>query len=809
MAVTRIAVTRVALLLLWLLPLIAQSQEARLGIEDFVPPSSLAFDLGVPRPESVLGFPAGSRIAQQDRLVAWFEALAAASDRVSVRHLGDTHEGRRQITVVISSPRHQFDLEHQRHRHLDGERGAPLVTWHGFGVHGNESAGPQAAMLLAWYLAASRDAAIADMLDRVIVMIDPLQNPDGYVRFTRWLELPGNPPALTLLQALPEPWPGGRTNHYLADLDADWLLLQQPESRNRMKLLQAFRPHVMTDHHETGDTAGHCEAAACAPLLRQTASSPDDPAHWLAERLGAQVRSAGSADAPLVLTADSLPWAELSGVVGLRLTQVAAGGAVSEAELIRGHLGAALAVIEGAVEFEQALKTFRDAHRDGTLGAPAGPAGWLIGGGADTSRSVALLEVLAGQSLTVFGLLDAMELDGRRYVPGAAWVVPALGTGAGMTRAILGEAPGSVALAQAMGLSSVALDELPAGLDISARVDRPSGMRGSREAAAWLLPWSDYYAPAVLNRLAGAGVGVRVVTGPLTPGNDEEGEAVAPGAIAIRRVDVPRLRIPAATFLDRIIRSEVPLLALDHLPAQSDQSSWLPLQPVRIGLLEGDGIEASSAGSLAFLLEHRLGFSVTPIRPLGMSADLLGSFTHLMMPAGDYEQIPDTVSGVLGDWVRHGGVLVTLAGATGWVLAQSWPWPAQAGLQGLDLGDAQGALMIETSRRHLRIAGQHPLGFGLPGEIRLPPGDWPDLPVGGEGGAEVVAQYGDGGAAIVELEVGRGVLLAFAGDPMRRGIWLTGERLISNAVSFGEILRRPAAEGPGVPMELLTSAEAR
>ncbi|MEZ5550788.1 MAG: M14 family zinc carboxypeptidase [Pseudomonadales bacterium] len=797
------------LLLLWVLPLSAESQDARTGIEELLPPSALAFDPGVPRPESVLGFPAGSRIAQQDRLVAWFEALAAASDRVSVRHLGDTHEGRRQITVVISSPRHQFDLEHQRHRHLDGERGAPLVTWHGFGVHGNESAGPQAAMLLAWYLAASRDAAIADMLDRVIVLIDPLQNPDGYVRFSRWLDLPGNPPALTLLKALPEPWPGGRTNHYLADLDSDWLLLQQPESRNRMKLLQAFRPHVMTDHHETGDPAGHCKVAECTSLLRPNPSRPDDPAHWLAERLGAQVQGAGSVHPPLLLAADTLPWAELSGVVGLRLTQIAAADAVSEVELIRGHLHAALGVLEGAVEFEQALKTFRDAHRDGTLAAPAGPAGWLIGGGPDTSRSTALLEVLAGQSLTVFGLLDAMDRDGRRYVPGAAWVVPALGPGAGMTRAILGETPGSVALAQAMGLSSLALDELPAGLDSSARVDRASGRRGSREAAAWILPWNDFYAPAVLNRLAGAGVGVRVVTAPLTLGSGDDRDEIGPGAIAIRRVDVPRLRIPAVTFLDRIIRSEVPLLGLDHLPDQSGQPSWLPLQPVRIGLLEGDGIDTASAGSLAFLLEHRLGFSVTAIRPLGLSADLLGSFTHLVMPAGDYQQIPSPVSGALGDWVRHGGVLITLAGATTWVLAESWPWSAPPGLQGLGVGGAQGALMVQSSRRDLRITGQHPLGFGLPAEIRLPPGDWPDLAVASEGAAEAVAHYVDGGTAIVELGVGRGVVLAFAGDPMRRGIWLTGERLISNAVSFGEILRRPAAEIPGAPAELLTLAGSR
>ena len=177
-------------------------------------------------------------------------------------------------------------------------------------------------MLLAWYLAASRDPVVADRLERIVVMIDPLQNPDGYVRFSRWANAPGNPAAVTTVRALTEPWPGGRTNHYLADLDQDWLLLQQPETRNRVRLLRNYLPHVMTDHHETVDLGRHCAAADCRPQRLRTMSAQDDPAVWLVERLGAMAASDTQPRPPLALAADVLPWAELSGTVGLRLTQV-------------------------------------------------------------------------------------------------------------------------------------------------------------------------------------------------------------------------------------------------------------------------------------------------------------------------------------------------------------------------------------------------------------------------------------------------------------------------------------------------------
>src|SRR4051812_38600606 len=51
-------------------------------------------DERLPRPEAVLGYPLGARFTSWDRIVAYLEALDAASPRVKAWEYGRTYEGR-------------------------------------------------------------------------------------------------------------------------------------------------------------------------------------------------------------------------------------------------------------------------------------------------------------------------------------------------------------------------------------------------------------------------------------------------------------------------------------------------------------------------------------------------------------------------------------------------------------------------------------------------------------------------------------------------------------------------------------------
>ena len=128
-------------------------------LTDYFPPADpeAAFDATVPKPEEIIGHRIGSAFARHDLVVAWFEALAEASPKVELVDVGRTHEGRRQITAFVSSVRNIDRLTELQRAHLANEADAPIFTWHGYGVHGNEASTVQAAMAVAWYLAASLD----------------------------------------------------------------------------------------------------------------------------------------------------------------------------------------------------------------------------------------------------------------------------------------------------------------------------------------------------------------------------------------------------------------------------------------------------------------------------------------------------------------------------------------------------------------------------------------------------------------------------------------------------------------------------
>ena len=130
----------------------------------------------------------------------------------------------------------------------------PIVLYQGYSIHGNEPSGTNAAMLYAYYLAASNSKDLLNKLENSIILLDPCMNPDGLQRFAHWANTNKsenlNPDKND--REFIENWPGGRTNHYWFDMNRDWLPVQLPESRERIKTFHKWSPKILTDHHEMG-----------------------------------------------------------------------------------------------------------------------------------------------------------------------------------------------------------------------------------------------------------------------------------------------------------------------------------------------------------------------------------------------------------------------------------------------------------------------------------------------------------------------------------------------------------------------------
>ena len=263
---------------------------------DFWPGAS--YDPAIPTQKQVLGYEPGERISPHANIVKYLEALAAAAPgRMNIFDYGKTWEGRRLIFAVIGSEANIAKLDQikasmkrladpRRTSESDARQiigGMPALIWLAYGVHGNEISSPDAALLTAYHLLASRNDKLVDQVfANDLILIDPQQNPDGRDRFVHNFEIAEGPePDPSQLAAEHnEPWPGGRTNHYYFDLNRDWFALTQPETKARIKTLQDWYPLVFVDLHEMGSDSTYYFAPEAVPYNPYITKEQRESLEW-------------------------------------------------------------------------------------------------------------------------------------------------------------------------------------------------------------------------------------------------------------------------------------------------------------------------------------------------------------------------------------------------------------------------------------------------------------------------------------------------------------------------------------------------
>jgi hypothetical protein len=226
-------------------------------------PTDVSYDPNVPTPKSSIGHQVGDWHITHDKLVQYMYTLANSSDRITIEDRGTTFEGRPLLLLTITAANNHLNIENIRQQHLKlTQKEAstvnidqmPIVVQQGFSIHGNEPSGSNAALAVAYYLAAAQGPSIDTLLNNTVILFDPSYNPDGLQRFAYWANTNKskniNPDPND--REYKEVWPGGRTNHYWFDMNRDWLPAQLPESRARIATFHKWMPNILTDHHEMG-----------------------------------------------------------------------------------------------------------------------------------------------------------------------------------------------------------------------------------------------------------------------------------------------------------------------------------------------------------------------------------------------------------------------------------------------------------------------------------------------------------------------------------------------------------------------------
>jgi len=662
-------------------------------------PADANLDISVPSPESVLGWEPGDWKIDHSKLVQYLQTLDDASDLVSTRVVGYTYEQRPLMQVIITSKENQANLESLRQAHLkgavSGDLKAPLVVWMGYSVHGNESSGNNAVPVVAWYLAASQSEYVKNLLQETIVIIDPALNPDGMERFASWANSNRSitPVADPNSRVHSEDWPQGRTNHYLFDLNRDWLPLVHPESRARIAEYQRWLPHVITDHHETRHEGFFFQPGIPSRQHPLTTQANLEMTRALAKYHASSFDSEGV----MYFTEDAYDdfyygkgstYPDINGSIGILFEQPRVNGVMVDGwtvrrtfqQAVQNQVLTSLSTLKGTYELRDEFKQYQSDFFQAMKkrAAQSGLQGWVIGDGGDLQRGLALMNVFAQHKVEYKTLSKEITIDDETFKPGHAWVIPADQQQFGLAQAMLETRTefeddafydvSAWSLPMAYDLPFSSLKSLPSVTDSATEQPRPAI---DPDASAWVISWQQLNAPVVLQQLLDAGTIVRAATQPFSFGSGDAEQKFSAGSLVVM-AGIQKSETAAATMkvLQSAGESGVDVFSYNtQLTATGPglgTSRFLPVKPVKPLLIAGEGTRAYDVGEVWFELDQRLKVPPVMVNMNHLIRINLYDYTHILVADGNYSDISKTLRESIADWVKTGGVLISTRSGSTW-----------------------------------------------------------------------------------------------------------------------------------------------
>lgn len=759
----------------------------------------------VPAPGLVWGHEPGERFTRHHQFVEYFEALADASDRAVLTDYGASHLGRRLITLTITSPENHERLGEifEANRALANPRETseaearkiaedlPSIVWFSYTVHGNEGSNPEAAAVSAYALTAMQGAYADDLLDNLIVVIDPVLNPDGRERYVNWFETVSgtDPNASTDSVERFEPWPGGRSNHYMFDLNRDWVWAVHPESRSRMRHYRQALPHLHIDFHEQGANSPTFLGIGDTPY---SANIPQDTRDWL---LG-YTEAGGAAFDELGLvwsTAERFDYLYpgygkvtpvYHGAVGILheqgghsrgglALQIDESYTLTLRERIRNQVLVARAYLDHTSEMreEQALR-FARYFRDSMSLSENEPAGFVVSTTNDERTLKRLFDLCETHGIEIYALANETdtsaaepfhpartddEEDAQAPAPAGSWWIP---TDQPMGRLVLTlmersseiEDPDTYditgwSVPVMFGLEAWTVDAAPERVGADDRIEvwtmGLGSVRGASfdEAVALLVPADQGSFPTALGIASEMGLFARLTGDPITI----DGEEIPQGSLLIHRVRVTDDQ--ARAFESAIMDQSIHAIRVGGsysesgpvLGANANRRFVLP----KIMLPRGSAFSSLNFGEIWHLMDVD-----TPVPHTVVPANRMGrvdtdAYNVLVLPSGSPGSIMSAED--MRDWVRSGGTIVAVGSSARWVTTNVLEIEAEID-DNADDDESNRSEMTYAEREaksvedripgalfRARVDTTHPIAFGGPHTVGVIKRSARELPISDNG----------------------------------------------------------------------------
>lgn len=845
------------LVIVWFLAVArVPAQELPFGL-DFPLDEVAGYRDDIPKPESVLGHRVGDRHTQPHQIAAYFQAIARVSDRVHLVDYARSYQGQPLIYAIVTSPANHRRLERIRQQNVRISESPDLVNvdrladqaavvYQGYGVHGDESSGPEAALLLLYHLAAGEGPAVDRILEHVVLLLDPMLNPDGQQRFVTWVNQ--NRGALAVADPQNrehrQPWPGGRFNHYWFDANRDWFTVLHPEGQGRLEILNHWRPQVVGDFHEMGSDAHYffqpgvpTQVNPNIPARNQQLTADIAQFHARAlDRLGTLYYTGESFDDFFPGKGSSYP--DVTGAVGILFEQASsrglrrqtANGELTYAHTIRNQLATSLSLLKAVVQMRPSLLQYqRDFYAERSVLAAHYPVkAHVIGLHPDRTRAQMLVELLQKHRIDVHMLQGKLEIDGQTFREGGAYVVPLDQPQFRLIKTLMERTleyqdsafydVSTWTLPLAYGLRHGELLEDPAPylgpLLEPIQLDGGQLVGGSAEHA-YLMAWGRYFSPRALHKLQTAQVRTRATTRPITVRIEDRTRTFPRGSIMIAAAQQPLPPDELHALVQQIVREDHAVVwALDtglteEGPDLGSHVSLGVLDPPRLALVTGDGTTATEAGSIWHLFDQRFEMPVTLLDASQVRRADLSRYNTLILAGGSYSGLP---AETIDAWVQSGGRLIALGNSVDWLVQhklaalESRPFDELPLLQDLpyeQLRDARAAQRIGGAILAARLDVTHPIAYGASATLPLfrrhtsfyEPSTVPGTNVGRYLDRPLLSGYmaaeqlerASGSAAVVAQRHGQGRIVIFLDHPNFRSFWYGSNGLLMNAVFFSTL----------------------
>jgi len=795
----------------------------------------VTFSFGqIQSPAEFLGYELGDSFTRHHKVVEYYQQLAAADpDRVVLEKYGETNEGRPLYLVFLGSKNSISNREQIRVNHLKTLVGESTedysIVWLSYNVHGNESVSTEASMKTAFELLTEK----SHFLDNTLVIIDPCINPDGRDRYVNWYNQTKN----KRIQPDPnsaehfEPWHSGRTNHYVFDLNRDWVWMTQVESKARLPLYQKWQPQIHVDFHEQGVNQPYYFAPAAEPLHEVIT----DFQKQFQDEIGRNHAKYFDANGWLYFTKERFDllypsygdtYPTFHGAIGMTYEQGGSGRAGLAIRNSEGNLLTLKDRIEhhfttGISTVEMASKNGERLQREMANFVQEGlddPKTYILSGNTDNLK--ALTQLLdkhqinygQGKGSLVSGYDYRSQTQKRIKADENSLIIPA-----GQTKNKLIQ----VLLEPRTKLSdSITYDitawSLPFTYDVNAllstkKVPYNNGYSVSSIAAiekgafAYVMNYNGFSSLKALAALLDRGMTVRTSYSDFKIAKN----SFQAGSSILLAAENPNLE----NTLERISQEfEVSFKAVSTGFVDQGKDFGSPsvtkTKAIKIALLKGNGISSYNFGEWWHFLENDLDYPVSVLDTEYLGYYDLDNYDVLIMPDGNYRGFNDNTLNSIEKWVSDGGKLIAQSGALSALSRQGnfniklkdTEQPSTDPLLPYELQEREGIKNYITGAVFkTKVDSTHPVAYGYDSNYYglklnseayelLPSGNLASFagdatPIAGFAGSNTLEPLSNS-LFIGAENHGRGNVVYFTDNPVFRGFWFGAKRFVANALFF-------------------------